>query len=75
MPKIDQRGVLNNEVFTYRVSKDDKVFIYWNGKRVKILKGEEAQKFIARIRNLGDHETQLVMAKATGNFKHINERQ
>lgn len=73
MPEIDKRHVLNNEVFTYRMSKDNKVFIYWNGKRVIILKEQEAQKLIARIRNLGNHEAQLVMAKVTGNFKRGNE--
>ena len=74
MGEIDKRHVLDDEVFTYRVSKDDKVFIYWLGKQVTILKGKEAQKFISKIANLGYQEAQLVMAKITGNFKRGNER-
>ena len=73
MPEIDKRHILENEIFTYRVSKDDKVLIYWHGKHVMILKGTEAQKFIARVTNLDDHDAQLFMARATGNFKHGNE--
>lgn len=75
MDAIDKRNVLVNEVFTYQISKDKKVFIYWSGKQVKILKGKEAQKFIDKITGLDDKGVQLVMAKATGNFKRGNERQ
>jgi hypothetical protein len=74
MGEIDKRHVLDNEVFTYRVSKDDKVFISWHGQQVTILKGKEAQKFISKIANLCHQEAQLVMAKITGNFKRGNER-
>ncbi len=65
---------MDNKVFTYHINKDDKVFIYWNGKPVMILKDREARKFIHRIEKLNDDELQLVMAKVTGNFKRGNER-
>lgn len=74
MAEIDKRNILNDEVFTYRVSKEDKVFIYWHGKQVKILKGKKAQRFIGKIVDLDHKEAQLVMAKVTGNFKRGNER-
>ena len=74
MTEIDKRHVLDNNIFTYRAIKDDKIFIYWHEKRVKILKGKEAQRFTDKIRGLGDQEIQLVMAKITGNFKRGNER-
>ncbi len=74
MDTVDKRKVLANEVFTYQISKEKKVFIAWNGRQVKVLKGKEAQKFISMIVGLNDEEGQLVMAKATGNFKHGNER-
>jgi hypothetical protein len=72
--EIDKRHILDNTIFTYQTIKDDKVFIYWRTKRVTILKGKEAQRFIDKITGLGDQEIQLVMAKITGNFKHGNER-
>ena len=65
---------MDEEVFTYRISKDDKVFIYWHGKQVTILRGKEAQKFISKTNSLDGKELQLVMAKVTGNFKRGNER-
>jgi hypothetical protein len=70
---IDKRGVLDEEVFSYRAGKD-KVFLFWHGKQVMILKGPQAQKFLARIDGLEGKAAQLVMAKITGNFKHGNER-
>jgi len=73
MAGIDKRNVLDDEVFTYQVSKDEKVFIFWHDKQVKILNGKEARRFIDKIAGLNHKETQLVMAKATGNFKHGNE--
>jgi hypothetical protein len=74
MTEIDKRNVLDDEVFNYQVSKDEKVFIFWHDKQVKILKGKEARHFIDKIAGLNHKETQLVMAKATGNFKRGNER-
>ena len=74
MAGIDKRNVLDDEVFTYQVSKDQKIFIYWHGKQVKILNGKEAWRFIDKIAGINHKEAQLVMAKATGNFKRGNER-
>jgi len=70
---IDKRGRLDEEIFSYRESKD-KVFIFWHKKQVMILKGQQARKFIDKIAHLDGKEAQLVLAKITGNFKHGNER-
>ncbi len=74
MDAVDKRNVLDNEVFTYQISKEKKVFISWNGKQVRVLKRKEAQKFISTIMGLDEKGLQLVMAKVTGNFKRGNER-
>ena len=74
MDIIDKRNLLDDEVFTYQASKEKKVFIYWRGKQVKVLKGKEAQVFIDKITDLDHNGAQLVMAKVTGNFKRGNER-
>lgn len=71
---IDKRDRLSEEVFTYKITKDNKVFIFWKGKQVTILSGKESNKFLQRILNKDHKETQLVMAKITGNFKHGNEK-
>lgn len=74
MGEIDKRGKLDEEPFSYKISKDKKVFIYWQGKAVTILKEKESNKFLERIATASTKEAQLIMAKATGNFKHGNER-
>jgi hypothetical protein len=50
------------------------VLIAWHGKQVTILRGNAAARFVERIASLHGKEAQLVMAKATGNFKRGNER-
>lgn len=72
---IDRRGVLGQMApFAYRASKDGKVFISWHGKVVKTLSGAAAERFLVQMAGIDDFDAQLVMAKATGNFKHGNER-
>ena len=71
---VDQRGILDEEVFTYRITKDNKVFLSWRGQCVVTLSGDKAERFIAEIENAHGKEAQLIMAKATGHFKHGNEK-
>ena len=71
---IDQRKILEEEVFSYNITKDRKVFISWHGRQVTALKGKEAERFISSIENADGMEAQLIMAKATGHFKHGNEK-
>ncbi|MGD6958458.1 hypothetical protein ACQCWA_11170 [Rossellomorea aquimaris] len=75
MDNTDKRNRLDEAPFQYRVNKDQSVFIEHEGKRVKILKGREAEKFIKNVNAAeNDKAIQLVMAKITGNFKRGNER-
>ena len=71
---VDQRGVLDSEVFTYKATKSKKVFISWRGKQVTVLSGGKAEDFLSQIAQADDKQAQLIMAKATGHFKHGNER-
>ena len=71
---IDKRGILNEEIFSYRTTNDNKVFISYCGNVVTILNGKKAEKFIVEIGIAEGKEVQLIMAKATGNFKRGNER-
>lgn len=73
MNNIDKRDKLKEEPFSYRVSKDKKVFLIWHEKQVMILKGKESEKFLGKIEKADKLEAQLIMAKVTGNFKHGNE--
>ncbi|MFB5761747.1 hypothetical protein [Paenibacillus medicaginis] len=73
---IGKRGRLEEEVFSYRSTKDQKVILYWQGRQVMILQGKDSEKFLQRIATANDSkEEQLIMAKVTGNFKRGNEKQ
>lgn len=75
MGNIDKRKRLEEEVFTYRITKNNMVFIEYHGKQVTTLKGKEAEKIIKRIEQAAtDHDVQLILAKVTGNFKRGNEK-
>ncbi|XID94875.1 hypothetical protein ACF3MZ_10305 [Paenibacillaceae bacterium WGS1546] len=75
MGNIDKRNRLSEEeVFTYRSTKDHKIIIYYKGKQVTILIGKASERFLKNIADKDHLESQLVMAKATGNFKHGNEK-
>jgi hypothetical protein len=63
-----------NEVFSYQQTKDGKVFISWQGRTVTTLAGNRAATFMARADGLDSEGLQQLMARATGNFKHGNER-
>jgi len=71
---IDKRGILDEEVFSYRITKDQKVFISYHGKQVTTLSGKKAEAFISGIEGADGKDAQLIMAKATGNFKRGNEK-
>lgn len=76
LENIDKKNRLDEEVFSYRVTKNNTVFIDWYGKQVTILKGKEAEKFLVKMDQASKHkEKQLVMAKITGNFKRGNEKE
>ncbi len=74
MSEIDQRGKLEEQPFTYRTTKDGKVFIQRHGKQIVILKGEAAEKFIIAVEQANTQQAQLLMARVTGHFKHGNEK-
>jgi hypothetical protein len=66
--------VTEHEIFSYAETKDGKVFIAWEGRRVSTLAGESARKFRSRAEGLDAEGLQQLMARATGNFKRGNER-
>lgn len=65
---------LNELKFSYKTTRDGKVFIYWHDKQVKTLIGKQASKLLSKISRVDDKEKQLLLAKVTGNFKRENEK-
>ena len=75
MTNIDKRNRLDQSPFSYKVTKNNTVLIYYNGKQVKLLKGKDAEKILEKINTAENLKAvQLILAKITGNFKRGNER-
>lgn len=71
---MDKRKKLKENRFSYKVSKSNKVFIYFQNKEIMILKNIEAQDLIRTLENATSYEIQYYLATITGNFKHGNEK-
>jgi len=65
---------MTDPVFDFRTTKDGQVFITWQGRTVKVLRGASAAKFLAAADGADADALQLLMARATGNFKRGNEK-
>ena len=65
---------MDEDAFGYHERKDVTVVISYYGRAVTTLRGKEARKFTRRVEALEGREEQLLMARATGNFKRGNER-
>ncbi len=70
----DKRGRLEEKPFSYQPLRDDRLELFYQGKRVVSLSGREAIKLLQRLEMADSSEQQLLLAKATGNFKRGNER-
>jgi hypothetical protein len=61
--------------FSALVTRDDRVLVSREGRRVATLTGAAARRVIGRLERAVDEQTeQMVLAKATGNFSRGNER-
>jgi hypothetical protein len=60
--------------FSYRTTKDGRLRVAFRGRHVVTLAGTDAQRLASRLEGAGTEREQLLLAKATGNFKHGNER-
>ncbi len=68
---------MGKEQFSYRITKNGKVFVYWhgtNGKREIVLRGAKAARLIRELQGMDDEAQQFALARVTGNFKRGNER-
>ena len=71
----DRRGVLLKEQpFTFRQRGDGSVAIFWKGRRVQVLAGKLAENFLSVSSDCSGQELQLLMAKASGNFRRGSEQ-
>ena len=60
--------------FFYRATKEGRVLISRDGREIAALKGTQAERFRAAAERGDAEAAQLLMARATGNYKRGNER-
>jgi hypothetical protein len=70
----DARDKLTEEPFSYLALKDDRVQLKYHGKVIETLRGHDAIRFLNKAEQASQQQLQLLLAKATKNFKHGNER-
>ena len=75
MNNTDKRGKLQERPFSYKLTKSNKLMIFFKNKQIKTLNSKQTDTFIAKSKGRTDAEVQLILAKLTGNFNHGNECQ
>ena len=61
--------------FTALVTKDDRVLVTREGRTVAVLSGSPAERLALGLSSADDDDArQLLLARATGNYKRGNER-
>lgn len=72
--EADARGRLESDPFDYRETKAGELMISRGGRVVVTLGGKRAASVLTSLERADEAGQQLVLAKATGNYKHGNER-
>lgn len=65
---------LEDNPFDWRVTKDGQLLVSRGGRVVTKIRGGAAAKLLGRLGAADDDEVQQLLARATGNYKHGNER-
>ncbi len=60
--------------FTFRVRKSGEVEIFHRGRLASTLRGHDADDFKQAVMDEQSADSQQLMARITGNYKHGNER-
>jgi hypothetical protein len=72
--ETDARGRLESDPFDYRETKAGELMISRGGRVVVTLGGKRAEALLKSLAKADDAGEQLLLAKATGNYKQGNER-
>lgn len=70
----EDHAPLADEPFDFTNTKNGAVLLYARGKLVKTVRGKEAERLRNRLDGASATDVQLLLAKATGQFKFGNER-
>jgi len=67
-------GGLDDRPYSYRVTKDQRVLVSYRGRQVTIVAEASARRLISALETADEDAVQQLLARATGHFKHGNER-
>jgi hypothetical protein len=70
----DARGRLSAQPFSFLITKDGAVRVDWGGRTVRVIAGEAGRRLARELESADAHGRQQLLARATGNFRHSNER-
>ena len=70
----DRRGRLESDPFDHHVVADGSIRITRGGRVVTVLRGEAARRLADRLADADPAAVQLELARATGHYRHGNER-
>jgi hypothetical protein len=65
---------LAHEPFSFRTTKDGRILISFEGRVVTKVAGRLGERLASKLRAADPVGVQQLLARATGNFKHGNER-
>ena len=65
---------MGHELFSYQLTKNGQVRIFWEGRCVMTLGGKRGQKLASSLADADVADVQKLLQRATGNFKRGNER-
>lgn len=64
---------LADDPFSYRVTKDGRVFIDRGGRAVTVVAGSAANALASKLQMADPSDVQQLLARATGNYRRRNE--
>lgn len=71
MNDVDKRGRLESDPFDARVTASGTVLISRGGRQVTVVRGAAAERLAQQLERAADERAvQLLLAKATGHYKH-----
>ena len=70
----DTRGRLESDPFEWRATRDGGVRVSRGGREVTVIGGRDAQRLVAKLERASAEEAQHLLARATGHYRHGNER-
>lgn len=73
MGDTDARGRLVDDPFDYRETKAGEIMISRGGRIVQTLGGAAAARLLKALTTADERQSQLLLAKSTGNYKRGNE--